>query len=308
MSAGSGIRTGRAAGSAALRSAAEKQAAAHGALMARAERLAATVYLGVHGRRRAGIGETFWQYRRATPGDPLSAVDWRRSARSDVLYVRETEWEAAQTVRIWCDRAASMRYASAGALPEKADRAAELAAALALLLTRGGERTALLSVDVDGGAPRPGLGEAHLGRLIETLTRDESPDFGDPPPILDARSGRLVFISDFFGDEDKLLTAIEAAAARGLTGIALQINDPAEESFPFDGRVLFRSVGGGLEYETQRAGALREDYVAALAARRARLEEAARRAGWRTARHRTDESAAPALLWLAQALAQTLGT
>lgn len=307
MSAGAPRLSPRAGGAASLRGAAEREAAAHGALMARAERLAATVYLGVHGRRRAGFGETFWQYRRAIPGDPASSVDWRRSARTDALFVRETEWEAAQTVQLWCDRSAAMRYASSGALPQKVDRAAELAAALALLLTRGGERTALLSHDADAGIGRPGLGEAHLGRVVEALTRDETADFGDPPPTLDVRGGRVVLISDFFGEESKTLAAIEAAAAWGLTGFALQINDPAEESFPFDGRILFQSLGGGVEYETERAGALRDDYVAALTARRARLAEAARRGGWRVAHHRTDESAAPALLWLAQGLSDMLG-
>jgi uncharacterized protein (DUF58 family) len=57
-------------------------------LILEARRVAATVYHGLHGRRRAGPGENFWQYRRFVSGEPSSNVDWRRSARDDHLYVR----------------------------------------------------------------------------------------------------------------------------------------------------------------------------------------------------------------------------
>ncbi len=79
-------------------------------LLVEADRLAAGLVTGVHGRRRAGMGETFWQYRAAHPGDPFSLIDWRRSARSDRLYVREMEWEAAENVLVWCDRSLSMDF------------------------------------------------------------------------------------------------------------------------------------------------------------------------------------------------------
>ena len=77
-------------------------------LILEARRVAATVIHGLHGRRRAGPGENFWQYRRFVSGEPASRVDWRRSARDDHLYVREQEWEAAHTVWIWPDRSPSM--------------------------------------------------------------------------------------------------------------------------------------------------------------------------------------------------------
>ena len=79
-----------------------------------AEFLAATVAMGVHGRRRAGHGENFWQYRQAVPGDARSMVDWRRSGKSDEQFIREMEWEAAQTVSLWVDDALSMDYRGRG--------------------------------------------------------------------------------------------------------------------------------------------------------------------------------------------------
>ena len=70
-------------------------------LMVQADHLAASVSLGVHGRRRAGMGESFWQFRRYASPDSSSAIDWRQSAKSQHIFVREREWEAAQTIWFW---------------------------------------------------------------------------------------------------------------------------------------------------------------------------------------------------------------
>ena len=69
---------------------------------------------GVHGRKRSGPGETFWQYRPYSFGDNVQQIDWHRSARSDRVFIRENEWEAAQSVWLWRDPSASMEYSSAG--------------------------------------------------------------------------------------------------------------------------------------------------------------------------------------------------
>ncbi len=79
-------------------------------LILEARRIAATVIHGLHGRRRSGSGENFWQYRRFLSGEPARRVDWRRSARDDHLYVREREWEASHTVWIWPDLSPSMAF------------------------------------------------------------------------------------------------------------------------------------------------------------------------------------------------------
>ena len=84
------------------------------ALMVAADRVAATVIQGVHGRRRVGQGDAFWQYRPYRDGDSASQIDWRQSARSRHLFVRETEWEAAASVWLWRDASPSMHYASGG--------------------------------------------------------------------------------------------------------------------------------------------------------------------------------------------------
>src|SRR5450756_1826850 len=81
-------------------------------LILEARRVASTVIHGMHGRRRAGSGENFWQYRHFMSGEPASNVDWRRSARDDHMYVREREWEASHTIWLWADRSKSMEFSS----------------------------------------------------------------------------------------------------------------------------------------------------------------------------------------------------
>ena len=99
-------------------------------LLVEARRIAVTVAAGWHGRRQPGPGESFWQFRPFTAGEPATRVDWRRSARDDHLYVRELEWEAAHTVWMWADLSASMGFRSDLSTVVKRDRALVLLLAL----------------------------------------------------------------------------------------------------------------------------------------------------------------------------------
>ena len=97
-------------------------------------------HIGSAGRRRAGTGEHFWQYRRYAQEDAADRVDWRRSAKGHDLFVRETELETARTVLFWCDDDPGFRWKAAGDLRTKADEATLLMLALAILLSKDGER------------------------------------------------------------------------------------------------------------------------------------------------------------------------
>jgi len=281
----------------ALRSLAEEQAAAFPPLLAEAEHLATTVLLGEHGRRRAGLGETFWQYRPAMHWDEARMIDWRRSGRSDTQFVQDKEWQVAQSVLIWTDRAASMSFASAKDGPSKADRATLLALAATVLMIRGGER-----VGLTGTLLPPRRGEDQIRRIAETLLSTDPEDYGRPVADGMPRHSRALFISDFLGDIAAIETALTDAADRDVHGVILQVLDPAEEAFPYDGRTIFESMTGAIRHETLKAGELKQRYLARLAERKDRLARLARDTGWRFHTHQTGDSAASALLWLHGAL------
>jgi len=282
---------------AALRAASEALAAPLPRLLADAEHLAATVLLGDHGRRRAGVGDTFWQYRPATRTDELRSIDWRRSGRADTQFVQDKEWQIAQSVILWVDQAASMTFTSDRNLPTKAARARTLALASAILLVRGGERVGLTGLRLP-----PRRGAQQLARMAQMLSQDDGADYGSPDAQGMLPHSRALFISDFLGDMAPVEAALTAAADRGVRGAMLQVLDPAEEAFPYDGRTIFESMTGAMRHETLKAGDLRARYLDRLAQRKDRLAHLARTTGWLFHTHHTADSAAAALLWLYGAL------
>ncbi|MEX0285573.1 MAG: DUF58 domain-containing protein [Paracoccaceae bacterium] len=281
----------------ALRARAEEEAGQLPALLARAERLAGTVLLGEHGRRRAGMGDDFWQYRPVREGDSRRMIDHRRSARGDIQFVREREWQIAQTVIMWIDQGASMRYASDGVAETKIQRARLLGLAMSILLVRGGER-----VGLTGTTLPPRRGNAQIVRLAEMLTRDSDEDYALPEHRAMIPHARAVFVSDFLNDFEEVKLALTKAADRGVRGALYQVLDPSEESFPYQGRTIFRSIGGSLSHETLKAGELRTRYRDRLAARRDELQALCRATGWQFGVHHTNDSAQSALIWLYHAL------
>jgi len=269
-------------------------------LLAQADQLAHAMMLGAHGRRRAGMGDEFWQYRPARAGDPVRAIDWRRSAKSDAHFVREKEWQTAQSVLLWVDQGQSLDFASDDKLSTKADRARLLAMALSVLLIRGGERVALAAL----GTP-PRSSQLQLLRIAQSLSDEaKGDDFGAPVVRIMPPHSRAVFISDFMGPLDGLEVQMTRAADRGVKGALYQILDPAEEAFPYDGRTIFESVGGTVSHETLKAGDLRDRYLERLAERKAKLADLARATDWQYACHHTNDTAQSALLWLYTALEQ----
>jgi uncharacterized protein (DUF58 family) len=265
-------------------------------LVVEAERVASTVMQGVHGRRRAGTGDSFWQFRPYLAGDAASRVDWRQSAKADRLYVRETEWEAAQTVVLWRDAGPRMEWRSHLSETTKKDRASLLLLALAALLLRGGERVRLLP-----GPARSFHGRGALPALAAALAlqTDAAPGEADGLP----RHARMVMFSDFLGPLEETRARAAQFAARPLTGRMLQVMDPAEESLPYAGRRRFEGLLGELPAILPRVESVRELYAERLAMQRAALGDIAAGLGWSFSTHRTDARPETALLALWQGLA-----
>ena len=273
-------------------------------LLIAAERIAATVIQGVHGRRRVGSGDVFWQHRPYYPGDELRRLDWRQSAKSDKIYLREMEWSAAQSVYLWSDLSPSMDYASRRELPTKAERAMVLLLALSQVLSRAGERVALI------GDPEPPIsGRAVAERLADRfqhraqLAQSDAGERSLPPPVLLPAHAHAVLFGDFLAPIPEFRALIERFAARDVRGHLLQVLDPAEVAMPFLGRVRFRGLEREGEVLLSSVESIREAYLAKLDAHREELRSLARHAGWSFSTHVTDAPGAPALLALYQWLA-----
>lgn len=278
-------------------------------LLVAAERVAATVAQGVHGRRRIGLGETFWQFRQYEPGDSPQSIDWRQTAKSDRVFVRQMEWEAAQSVWLWRDGSASMDWRSARGLPSKRERADLLLLALIVLLLRAGERVALLGEHV-----LPSSSRGALIRMALSLERQERSSGGSETgplrlPSVEAlpRHAQVVLLGDFLAPLEEIQADIRRFAERGLRGHVLQILDPAEATMPYQGRIRFEGLEGEQPWLLGRAETVRESYLRRLSLQTQGLIDICRGIGWTAGQHRTDASSQAALLGLYGALSQRVG-
>jgi uncharacterized protein (DUF58 family) len=264
-------------------------------LMLDALRVANTVAHGIHGRRRAGTGETFWQFRQFQASDPATVIDWRRSASSDHLYVREREWEAAHTFWLWPDISPSMSFRSHLSPTVKRDRALVLTLAIAELLVRAGERIALL------GLTPPMASRKATSRMAETLAAhsgDSTVQVSLPPAARLSRFSSVLLFGDFLDPPAAIAKRINEMAEGGVIGHLVQVLDPAEETLAYEGRMEFRSPEGSERWIADRVETLRPEYQKKLAAHRAEIIEATSRIGWSFLVHHTDRPAAEPLLSL----------
>lgn len=261
-------------------------------LVLEARRIAANVIHGLHGRRRAGSGESFWQYRRFVSGEPSQNVDWRRSARDDHLYVREHEWEAAHTVWVWPDRSASMAFASRNARDSKLERTLIVTFALAELLVAGGERVGV------PGLINPTANRNVIDRIAQAILHDDLARASLPPSFVPSARSEIVVLSDFWSPIADIRTMLAGLSASGAHGTLLQVVDPAEETFPYSGRVEFVEPEDGRAITAGRAERWAGDYVARVALHRDQIRSETRTLDWLFSTHTTDRSAADLLLFL----------
>jgi uncharacterized protein (DUF58 family) len=261
-------------------------------LVLEARRVAASVIHGVHGRRRAGPGENFWQYRRFVSGEPAQNVDWRRSARDDHLYVREREWEASHTIWIWPDRSPSMAFASGLGTGSKLDRTLVVAFALAEIMVQGGERVGV------PGLLRPTASRNVIEKMAEAILHDTQERVSLPPSFAPSPLAEIVVLSDLWSPISEVRTTISQLSATGAHGHVVQIVDPAEETFPYSGRIEFIEPEGAGAITAGRAETWRAEYENRVSRHRGEIRAECDRLGWSFSVHRTDRPASDLLLRL----------
>lgn len=239
------------------------------------------IHPGAAGRKRAGSGEQFWQYRRYAQTDAADRIDWRRSARGDEYFVRETELETARTVLSWVDPHPGFDWSSDPGRETKADRARTLTLALGILLAKQGERIGLIA-----GARPASLGRSAADRLAEDLLGAAATELAPPK----AQAIALI-ASDFYEGVEAWRHRLAPLAQTCRQGVLVFVTDPVEHAFPYSGRTKFNRPGGGLDLLFGRAETVRDAYLEKFEAHRAALAALAAQMGWALVEHRTDDTA-----------------
>lgn len=270
-------------------------------LLVEASRVANNVFAGWHGRRRRGIGENFWQFRPYVEGENFAAIDWRKSARDDHVYVRDKEWQASHTIWLWVDESPSMLYQSQTAVVSKQSRALVLALAMAELLSRSGERVGWLGVS-------PPVVHRHAAERLAEALAVASPQTSFPDVTLVRDDAEVILFSDFLdagNDRETGHPAFTALGDKRIRGHLVQIIDPAEEQFPYSGRVEFRDPETGRKLNFGSAQSLQDGYRELFSAHTSALANRAIKLGWSHTAHHTDQLASGALQSLHVNLSET---
>ena len=261
-------------------------------LLVEARRVANTVFSGWHGRRKRGVGENFWQFRAYSPGEDMTRIDWRRSARDEShIYVQDKEWQATHTVWLWVDESPSMLFKSDMAAVAKQSRALVLAFAMAELLAKSGERVGWL------GLTKPILSRNAAEKIAEALILAQpQTEFPNQAPL--GQHSDLILFSDFLDPVEENEEHLQRLFKTGTRGHVVQIVDPVEEVFPYSGRIEFSDPETGVKFTAGNAEALKSQYEAEIAMRSEAMRQATNKLGWSFTRHHTDKLASEALVKL----------
>lgn len=271
-------------------------------LVDESRRMAVSLRSGLHGNRKVGPGSDFWQFRPYVAGDPASQIDWRRSARSDHTFIRQTEWQASHTYWIWPVLSASTYWTSDRNLPQKSDRILVLALALADLFLRNGETVGTF----DPEQTRITSAE-YLEKLAVAMLASPTDLPAASSKIHAGRKHTILVLSDFleFADPDPAPSQSLHRLSRAQNdGALIHILDPAELAPPFHGRVEFVDTDSHPIYNSPRFEDVREGFERRAEKWRARIYDAAIANSWLHASHITSQSASPALLSLYQNLSE----
>jgi len=195
-------------------------------------------------------------------------------------------------VWIWPDRSPSMSFASPLVRDTKLYRTLVVALALAEILVEGGERVGI------PGLLRPTGSRNVIERMAQAISHDRGERASLPPNFAPSPLAEIVLLSDLWSDIADLRRTIKQLFGSGARGHIVQIVDPAEETFPYFGRIEFVEPEGGGRITAGRAESWRDDYAARVERHRAEIRAETDRLGCSFAVHRTDRPASELLLAL----------
>ena len=195
-------------------------------------------FSGRHKSPYRGAASEFAEFKKYTPGDSVSDIDWRSYGKSRRLYLRQHEEETDMILYLLVDTSASMSYAGEGREP-KLHCAAKIAAALAYLMHHQHDKTSLtlFSEKVYRTLP-PGGTRRGLHRLIsvlETVAGSTTTGMASALAHCDSlfrKRGQLVVLSDFHTDHKAMFNELSRFQHRGFGVLLLQVLDPDELNLP----------------------------------------------------------------------------
>lgn len=253
------------------------------ALETEAQRAAAHVINGPHDQKRFGPGEKFWQFRNYDESDRPQDIDWRQSAKTDHIFIRQKEHQTTQSVLFWCASHAGMEYSSSKKYVQKERAAKVLSLALAILANQGGDLIGAF------GSNQRGRGQAALDRIAQRIfTKKDENELPDTSVFKLPQHASVILSGDFLSPIEDIQNRFEHLAARSQNGIVVQILDPAECDLPFSGRAIFEGLDGETKFQIDNIESVRDIYQDRIDAHLSGIKDLCKHLGWHYFFHRTD--------------------
>jgi len=225
--------------------------------LVKARDLSDKLSFGIHGKRKRGLGNVFWQFKNYQHGDELKLINWKKSAKADEIFVRENELEMAQTFYFYIDTSLSMSYALNEKLLTKGDYATILTLALSIILINAEEKIIFLNT-----LERKTMTLATIEQLEPSLTANNFNLINLEENILSLKNHSVLIIaSDFLDDITKIRHILELAEEKNIKVLFLAIYDHAEIYFPFKNRILLNFLEEDNEQLFEKAKTVKEIYL-----------------------------------------------
>ncbi len=257
-----------------LREHAEQATSALPDLIIHAEKLADSILHGEHARRKAGAGEKFWQYREYTPGDRPQDIDWRQSAKTDTVFIKQKEWQITRKSYFWCNTSASMDFKSKNITFSKRDYARILTLSLAILLQKNKEQLGLY------GQIQTGRSEKMIETIGYALFEQNNQELPKSNSNALPKDAHFIGISDFLSPFEEIETTVNQIAQSTENATLIQILDPAEYDLPYEGRIEFSDNKKQNRNLINHVPTIRADYKKRIEEHCKQVEQLCSQKGW----------------------------
>ena len=256
-------------------------------LYVKADRIANTIWEGMHNRNKDGLGDNFWQFRKYEYGDPAHLIDWKKTAKSNETFIQEKELQTLQNFVIWRDTSRSMNFRSSESIDTKLYRANLFTLNLTIILSKSGENIVLNGLKTE--LLKGGNAVNFVSNQINEKVTDS---YKSRPNINEIKNNSdVILIGDFLNNINETEKTIKELSNRGINGIIIQILDPAERFFPYKGRINFNGLEGEQNILIGKAESVRNDYKKAIKIHIEKLEKLITSYSWKYILDNSDQDA-----------------
>ena len=260
-------------------------------LYVKADRIANTIWEGMHNRNKDGLGDNFWQFRKYEYGDPAHLIDWKKTAKSNETFIQEKELQTLQNFVIWRDTSRSMNFRSSESIDTKLYRANLFTLTLTIILSKSGENIVL-----NGLKSKLLKGGNAVNFVSNQINEKVTDSYKSRPNINEIKNNSdVILIGDFLNNINETEKTIKELSNRGINGIIIQILDPAERFFPYKGRINFNGLEGEQNILIGKAESVRNDYKKAIKIHIEKLEKLTTSYSWKYILDNSDQDASISL-------------